>query len=54
MRFNHKVKHNGILYPVGADVPIGNKVQADVAETEVVKDEAKAAKTKVSNKKTKK
>lgn len=26
MKFNHQVKHNGVYYPVGADVPIETKV----------------------------
>lgn len=23
MKFNYKVKHNGVIYPAGAEVPVG-------------------------------
>lgn len=30
MKFNHVVKHNGTLYPVGADVPVkGGRKKSD-------------------------
>lgn len=44
MKFNHAVKHNGVLYPAGAEVPVGvtPKVEPKAPEPVVVpKDEPK-------------
>ena len=29
MKFNHAVKHNGVLYPAGAEVPVGGAPKAE-------------------------
>ena len=34
MIFNHKVKHNGVTYPAGVDVPVGN-APAEIKEEKV-------------------
>lgn len=52
MIFNHKVKHNGITYPAGADVPVGGSSEPKKDANE--KEEVKPAKAKVVTKKTKK
>lgn len=55
MVFNHRVKHNGITYPAGADVPIEEKVELKKVEDrveEVETDEVKP--TKPRTRKTKK
>lgn len=57
MIFDHKVKHNGITYPAGADVPI-EEVKPVVKENPVVAEEKpaepKPAKTKTGGRKAKK
>lgn len=55
MIFNHRVKHNGITYPAGADVPVEGKVEpkkVEVKVEEVLMDEVKP--TKPKTRKTKK
>lgn len=57
MVFNHRVKHNGVVYPAGADVPVGNnaepkEIKVEEVKTEV-KPEVKPTKTKIT-KRTKK
>ena len=56
MIFNHKVKHNGVTYPAGVDVPVGNepvvKETEKVVETPTV--ENKTPKAKISSRRTKK
>jgi hypothetical protein len=56
MKFNYRVKHNGIVYPAGADVPVGNiePKQADNGSKEAEKVENKPVKNKAGNKRTKK
>ena len=36
MKYNHKVKHNGKIYPAGADVPVHGKGANDGADTDNV------------------
>jgi len=56
MKFNYRVKHNGIVYPAGADVPVegkqepktersGSKV-AEKAENEPTKNKVEIKKKK--------
>lgn len=52
MKFSYTVKHDGVIYPAGTEVPVGKEVEAPKAEVKEV--EVKPAKTKASNKKTKK
>ncbi len=52
MVFNHKVKHNGIIYPAGADVPVGGT--AEPKKVEIVKEEVKPSKPKTVPRKAKK
>lgn len=33
MKFNHLVKHDGVYYPAGTDVPISGGVTAPVVDT---------------------
>ncbi len=57
MKFNHRVKHNGVVYPAGAEVPVADAVvpiNENVVSEEKKKPEPKAEKTKVGNKRTKK
>ena len=52
MIFNHKVKHNGITYPAGANVPIDNpkvEIQPEAKEEIEVKETPKR-KTSTSKK----
>ena len=56
MIFNHKVKHNGVTYPAGVDVPVGNapaEIKEEKVVEEVVKTESKPVK-KTSSKRAKK
>lgn len=52
MIFNHKVKHNGITYPAGADVPVGGSPEPKNAE--IKKEEVKPTKPRVVKNKVKK
>lgn len=59
MIYKHRVKHNGVVYPAGTDVPVGNIIVEPKKEeskpVEVEKEEVKPVKTtKVGFKKTKK
>lgn len=54
MIFNHKVKHNGITYPAGTDVPVEDKQPKSVPTAEVEKEEPKPVKTTTKSKKMKK
>ena len=57
MKFNHRVKHNGVVYPAGAEVPVADAVvpiNENAVSEEKKKPEPKAEKTKVGNKRTKK
>ena len=40
MKFNYRVKHNGIVYPAGADVPVEDKTPK--AEPKIVEEKSKA------------
>ena len=44
MRFEYTVKHNGVRYPAGTDVPVGDDVIQEVVEKkpEVVVEKPKA------------
>lgn len=56
MKFNYRVKHNGVVYPAGAEVPVGNiePKTDDNGSKETEKVETKPVKTKTGNKRTKK
>lgn len=56
MKFKYRVKHNGVVYPPGADVPVGviEPKTDDNGSKEAEKVEDKPVKTKVGNKRTKK
>lgn len=32
MKFNHLVKHNGVFYPAGMDVPVGAPVKVEMTD----------------------
>lgn len=36
MKFSHEVKHNGVYYPAGTDVPIGTKSEGVAAPAPLV------------------
>ena len=52
---NHRIKHNGIVYPAGTDVPVGNDNKPETIE-KVVEEQAeiKPTKPKTTAKKAKK
>lgn len=55
MKFKYRVKHNGVVYPAGADVPVeGVPVETPEVKPEVVPEEEapKAAKKVVNTKAT--
>lgn len=43
MKFDYGVKHNGVFYPAGADVPVGEPTPKKVSE-EPKKEEVKVEK----------
>lgn len=52
---NHRIKHNGIVYPAGTEVPVGYDIKPEPTE-KVVEEvaETKPAKPKTTTKKAKK
>lgn len=46
MKFNHKVKHNGVYYPAGDEVPIGTKREGDSTPSPLVSGKEDARKYK--------
>lgn len=40
MKFNYRVKHNGVVYPPGADVPVEDKPKAEPKVEEKPKNKA--------------
>ena len=52
MKYGHAVKHNGVLYPAGAEVPVGiaPKAPEPVEPKPVVQEEAPKPKTPIRKK----
>ena len=48
MKFEYAVKHNGVTYPAGYDVPVGTEPKV---EKPVIKEEPKAEAPKATSKK---
>ena len=56
MKFNYRVKHNGIVYPAGTDVPVKDEQKPkteEIGSKETDKVEKEPVKTKVGFKKKK-
>lgn len=53
MVYDYTIKHDGILYPAGTDVPVGNvpKIEEKIAEPAKVEEKPKAKKTAIKKKK---
>lgn len=53
MKFNYKVKHNGVIYPAGTDVPVEG-IEPEKPQKKVSVEPIKTVKAKVGSKRTKK
>lgn len=56
MKYTYAVKHNGVFYPAGADVPVGDEPKVETPKVEVkaepkVEAEPKVVPTKATPKK---
>ena len=51
MKFKYRVKHDGVAYPAGAEVPVGNNTPKEEVKEE---QKAEAVKPKAKPKKTSK
>lgn len=43
MKFNHAVKHDGVFYPAGAEVPVGNAPKVEEKKPEPVETKTEPA-----------
>lgn len=46
MQYGHAVKYNGVIYPTGADVPVGEEEVKESIKEEVKEPKKEKAKTK--------